>query len=75
MTYIQEDEQQYGRDLQETAEAFLYAQHRAEVAAWNVLEGLNELNRIEAEHTMNLSLAIRELIEAIDKARETLRSV
>ncbi len=71
----QEDDRQYGRDLQETAEAFLDAQERAESAAWNCYDSLQELNRIEREHSMNLSLTIRDLIDAIDKARASLRSV
>lgn len=71
----QEDDRQHGRDLMETAEAYLDAQERAESAAWNCYDSLQELNRIEREHSINLSLTIRELIDAIDKARASLRSV
>ena len=58
----QEDDRQFGRDLMETA-------------AWNAYDSLQELNRIEREHSMNLSHCIRDLIEAIDKARANLRSI
>ena len=71
----QEDDRQFGRDLMETAEAFLDAQERAETAAWNAYDSLQELNRIEREYSMNLSHCIRDLIDAIDKARANLRSI
>ncbi len=72
MTY---DDYQEGRDLLEQAEAVTDAIDRAESCAFNVLDNLQELNRIEREHALNLSACIQELIRAIDKARAELRSI
>ena len=69
------DEQQEGRDLQEMTEAYEDAQIRAEVAAWGCLVNLNELNRIEQETATAWSNGLRDIINAIDKARAELGSV
>jgi len=47
---------------------------RAEHAAFNVIEGLNELNRIEAEGAFKLHQAFAECIAAIDAASAKLRN-
>ncbi len=47
---------------------------RAEHAAFNVIEGLNELNRIEAEGVFKLHQAFAECIAAIDAASAKLRN-
>lgn len=65
-------ERQEGRDLQEMAEAYQDAQVRAETAAWNCLAALNEVNRIEQETATKFSLGLRDIIDAIDKARAEL---
>ena len=65
-------EQQEGRDLQEMAEAYVEAQVRAEVAAWQCLVNIQELNRIEQETATAWSNGLREIIDAIDKARAEL---
>ena len=65
-------EQQEGRDLQEMSEAYAEAQTRAEIAAWQCLVGIQELNRIEQETATAWSNGLREIIDAIDKAREQL---
>lgn len=65
-------ERQEGRDLQEMAEAYQDAQVRVETAAWNCLAALNEVNRIEAETATKFSLGLRDIIDAIDKARAEL---
>jgi hypothetical protein len=65
-------EQQEGRDLQEMSEAYAEAQVRAEIAAWQCLVGIQELNRIEQETATAWSNGLREIIDAIDKAREQL---
>lgn len=65
-------EQQEGRDLQEMSEAYAEAQVRAEVAAWQCLVGIQELNRIEQETATAWSRGLRDIIEAIDKARAEL---
>ena len=46
---------------------------RAEHAAFNVIEGLNELNRIEAEGAFKLHQAFAECLAAIDAASAKLR--
>ena len=69
------DEQQEGRDLQEMTEAYEDAQIRAEVAAWGCLVNLEELNRIEQETATAWSNGLRDIINAIDKARAELGSV
>lgn len=69
------DEQQEGRGLQEMTEAYEDAQIRAEVAAWGCLVNLNELNRIEQETATAWSNGLRDIINAIDKARAELGSV
>jgi hypothetical protein len=68
-------EQQEGRDLQEMSEAYAEAQVRAEVAAWQCLVGIQELNRIEQETATAWSRGLRDIIDAIDKARANLRSI
>jgi|DEB19_MinimDraft_3_1074340.scaffolds.fasta_scaffold59555_1 hypothetical protein len=65
-------EQQEGRDLQEMSEAYAEAQVRAEVAAWQCLVGIQELNRIEQETATAWSRGLRDIIDAIDKARAEL---
>ena len=65
-------EHQEGRDLQEMSEAYAEAQTRAEIAAWQCLVGIQELNRIEQETATAWSNGLREIIDAIDKAREQL---
>ena len=65
-------ERQEGRDLQEMAEAYQDAQVRVETAAWNCLAALTEVNRIEAETATKFSLGLRDIIDAIDKARAEL---
>ena len=65
-------EQQEGRDLQEMSEAYAEAQVRAEVAAWQCLIGIQELNRIEQETATAWSRGLRDIIDAIDKARAEL---
>jgi hypothetical protein len=65
-------EQQEGRDLQEMSEAYAEAQVRAEIAAWQCLVGIQELNRIEQETATAWSNGLREIIDAIDKARAEL---
>ena len=65
-------EQQEGRDLQEMSEAYAEAQGRAEVAAWQCLVGIQELNRIEQETATAWSRGLRDIIDAIDKARAEL---
>ena len=47
---------------------------RAKHAAFNVIEGLNELNRIEAEGAFKLHQAFAECIAAIDAASAKLRN-
>ena len=69
------NEPQEGRDLQEMAEAYAEAQVRAEVAAWQCLVGIQELNRIEQETATAWSRGLRDIIDAIDKARANLRSI
>ena len=66
------NEQQEGRGLQEMTEAYEDAQIRAEVAAWGCLVNLNELNRIEQETATAWSNGLRDIINAIDKARAEL---
>ena len=68
-------EQQEGRDLQEMSEAYAEAQVRAEVAAWQCLVGIQELNRIEQETATAWSRGLRDIIDAIDKARAELGRV
>lgn len=68
-------ERQEGRDLQEMTEAYANAQVRAEIAAWQCLVGLNELNRIEQETATAWSNGLRDIIDAIDKARADLGGV
>jgi hypothetical protein len=46
---------------------------RYEHAAFNVIEGLNELNRIEAEGAFKLHQAFAECLAAIDVASAKLR--
>ena len=65
-------EQQEGRDLQEMSEAYAEAQVRAEVAAWQCLVGIQELNRIEQETATAWSKGLGDIIAAIDKARAEL---
>lgn len=65
-------EQQEGRDLLEMAEKYQDAQTRAEIAAWQCLCGIQELNRIEQETATAWSQGLRDIINAIDKAREQL---
>ena len=65
-------EQQEGRDLQEMSEAYAEAQVGAEVAAWQCLVGIQELNRIEQETATAWSRGLRDIIDAIDKARAEL---
>jgi hypothetical protein len=63
------------RILQEQERDRLMELHcRAEAAAFNVIEGLNELNRIEAEGAFKLHLAFAECIAAIDAASAKLRN-
>ena len=69
------NEAQEGRGLQEMTEAYEDAQIRAEVAAWGCLVNLNELNRIEQETATAWSNGLRDIINAIDKARAELGSV
>jgi hypothetical protein len=66
------NEPQEGRDLQEMTEAYAEAQVRAEIAAWQCLTGIQELNRIEQETATAWSRGLRDIIDAIDKAREQL---
>jgi hypothetical protein len=66
------NEPQEGRDLQEMTEAYAEAQVRAEIAAWQCLTGIQELNRIEQETATAWSNGLRDIIDAIDKAREQL---
>lgn len=66
------NEAQEGRDLQEVTEAYTNAQIRAEIAAWQCLVGINELNRIEQETATAWSNGLRDIIDAIDKARAEL---
>ena len=47
---------------------------RYEHAAFNVIEGLNELNRIEAEGAFKLHQAFAECIAAIDAMSAKLRN-
>ena len=68
----QEDQPQYGRDLLEQTERFVEAQERAELAAWNALKSLNDLNELEADYATKFSNGLREVIAAIDKARAEL---
>ena len=65
-------ERQEGRDLQEMAEAYQDAALRCERAAWNCLAALNEVNRIEHETATAWSRGLRDIIDAIDKARAEL---
>jgi hypothetical protein len=66
------NEPQEGRDLQEMTEAYAEAQVRAEIAAWQCLTGIQELNRIEQETATAWSRGLRDIIDAIDKARAEL---
>lgn len=66
------DEYQDGRDLQEQTERYLDAQVRAESAMWNAMAALQEVNRIETETSTRFSTGLREIIDAIDKARAEL---
>jgi hypothetical protein len=54
------------------SEAYAEAQVRAEVAAWQCLVGIQELNRIEQETATAWSRGLRDIIDAIDKARAEL---
>lgn len=68
-------EQDDFRILQEQERDRLMELHcRAEHAAFNVIEGLNELNRIEAEGAFKLHQAFAECIAAIDAASAKLRN-
>ena len=71
----QEDQPQYGRDLQEMTERYLEAQQRVEQAAWNALASLREVNEIEAACSTQFSNGLRDIIAAIDKARADLGSI
>lgn len=71
----QEDQPQYGRDLQEMTERYLEAQQRVEQAAWNALVSLREVNEIETACSTQFSNGLREIIAAIDKARADLGSI
>ena len=67
-------EQDDFRILQEQERDRLMELHcRAEHAAFNVIEGLNELNRIEAEGAFKLHQAFAECLAAIDAASAKLR--
>jgi hypothetical protein len=67
-------EQDDFRILQEQERDRLMELHcRAEYAAFNVIEGLNELNRIEAEGAFKLHQAFAECLAAIDAASAKLR--
>ena len=67
-------EQDDFRNLQEQERDRLMELHcRAEHAAFNVIEGLNELNRIEAEGAFKLHQAFAECLAAIDAASAKLR--
>jgi hypothetical protein len=66
------NEPQEGRDLWEMTEAYAEAQVRAEIAAWQCLTGIKELNRIEQETATAWSRGLRDIIDAIDKARAEL---
>jgi hypothetical protein len=67
-------EQDDFRILQEQERDRLMELHcRAEHAAFNVIEGLNELNRIEAEGAFKLHQAFAECLAAIDVASAKLR--
>ena len=67
-------EQDDFRILQEQERDRLMELHcRAEHAAFNVIEGLNELNRIEAEGAFKLHQAFAECFAAIDAASAKLR--
>lgn len=67
-------EQDDFRILQEQERDRLMELHcRAEHAAFNVIEGLNELNRIEAEGAFKLRQAFAECLAAIDAASAKLR--
>ena len=68
-------EQDDFRILQEQERDRLMELHcRAEHAAFNVIEGLNELNRIEAEGAFKLHEAFAECLAAIDAASAKLRT-
>lgn len=68
-------EQDDFRILQEQERDRLMELHcRAEHAAFNVIEGLNELNRIEAEGAFKLHQAFAECLAAIDAASAKLRN-
>lgn len=67
-------EQDDFRILQEQERDRLMELHcRAEHAAFSVIEGLNELNRIEAEGAFKLHQAFAECLAAIDAASAKLR--
>jgi hypothetical protein len=66
------NEPQEGRDLREMTEAYAEAQVRAEIAAWQCLTSMEELNRIEQETATAWSRGLRDIIDAIDKARAEL---
>ena len=67
-------EQDDFRILQEQERDRLMELHcRAEHAAFNVIEGLNELNRVEAEGAFKLHEAFAECLAAIDAASAKLR--
>jgi hypothetical protein len=66
------NEPQEGRDLREMTEAYAEAQVRAEIAAWQCLTSIKELNRIEQETATAWSRGLRDIIDAIDKARAEL---
>lgn len=67
-------EQDDFRILQEQERDRLMELHcRYEHAAFNVIEGLNELNRIEAEGAFKLHQAFAECLAAIDAASAKLR--
>lgn len=69
------DERQEGADLQEQTERYLDAQQRAEQAAWNCMMAMRELERIESETSTAWSKGLRDIIDAIDKARAELGGV
>lgn len=68
-------ERQEGLDLQEQTERYLDAQQRAEQAAWNCMMAMRELERIEIETSTAWSKGLRDIIDAIDKARAELGGV
>lgn len=69
------DERQEGADLQEQTDRYLDAQQRAEQAAWNCMMAMRELERIEIETSTAWSKGLRDIIDAIDKARAELGGV